>query len=354
MPRRLAYLILIFVFVALCSCKKAKPVPKAAPTKAYKASELTIYCTDRFRSSGLEGTIIPDFSKKYNCKINLVMQGDTADLASSLSVADSTTVDLVIGLTNSFAWSDSLLDWFEPINLNSGITLSRDANFDSSKRLIPYGYSYLSLVYDTRQLSSPPTSFGSMQDATYISQMAICDPNRSGLGRATLLWLRALFGERGHEVAWSSLRKNIGIAFASQEEAFSALKDGRYAMILGYSTIPAMFLEQDSEAVYFKSQMLEEGSFRYIEGIGLHRNNRNPEMAQLFIEHLLSSGSQHMVMYKLGLFPANSKTSMPISFSRVPVYSFSVDNRLSEEQISTGLSTWLSFWNNLFNLRYLD
>ncbi len=354
MQRRLALWVLIAVSLTSFACKKAKPTPKATPDKVYPASELTIYVTDRFRSSGLEGTIIPDFSKKFNCKINLVLRGDTADLASSLNVPDSVGVDLVLGLTNSFAVSDSLLDWFEPYALNSATSLARDAKFDGSNRLIPYGYSYLSLVYDTRQLSSPPTSFGSMQDATYISQMAICDPNRSGLGRATLLWLRALFGERGHEVAWSSLRKNIGMAFASQEEAIAALKEGRYAMILAYNTLPAMFTEQDSETNYFKSQMLEEGSFRYIETAGIHKNRRNPEMAKLFIDHLLSPSSQKMMMYKLGLFPANSKTALPMSFSRVPVYSFSVDNRLTPEQISTGLGTWLGYWNNLFNLRYLD
>ncbi|HRY84266.1 MAG TPA: thiamine ABC transporter substrate-binding protein, partial [Candidatus Cloacimonadota bacterium] len=187
MQRRLALWVLIAVSLTSFACKKAKPTPKATPDKVYPASELTIYVTDRFRSSGLEGTIIPDFSKKFNCKINLVLRGDTADLASSLNVPDSVGVDLVLGLTNSFAVSDSLLDWFEPYALNSATSLARDAKFDGSNRLIPYGYSYLSLVYDTRQLSSPPTSFGSMQDATYISQMAICDPNRSGLGRATLL-----------------------------------------------------------------------------------------------------------------------------------------------------------------------
>ena len=352
--KRLLPFVLIIAVMIIPACKKAKPVPKAVPTRTYKASELTIYATDRFRSSGLESAIVADFSRKYNCKVNIVLQGDTSGLASSVSVADSTVVDLVIGLTNSFAYNDSLLTNFAPFNLNSAISLARDASFDSSKRLIPYGYSYLSLVYDTRQLSSPPTSFGSMQDATYISQMAICDPNRSGLGRATLLWLRALFGERGHEVAWASLRKNIGVAFASQEEAFAALKEGRFAMILAYNTLPAMWLEQDSEAVYFKSQMLEEGSFRYIEGIGIHKNRRNPEMAELFIEHLLSSGSQHMVMYKLGLFPASSKTSMPMSFARTPVYSFSVDNRLPAALISTDMAGWLNFWNNLFNLRYLN
>lgn len=354
MRKFLLCLPLIFSLCLFPACKKARPAPKTAPGKVYPASELTVYCTDRFRSSGLEGTIVPDFSTKYNCKVNLVMQGDTADLASGINVPDSTRIDLVVGLTNSFAYNDTLLALFKPVSLNSSLTLAKDSRFDGSNRIIPYGYSYLSLVYDTRQLSSPPISFGSMQDATYISQMAICDPNRSGLGRATLLWVRALFGERGHEAAWSSIRKNIGMTYASQEEAFAALKEGRYAMILAYNTLPAMFLEQDSDAGHYRAQMLEEGSFRYIEGIGIHQNTRNPEMARLFIEHLLSSGAQHMVMYKLGLFPANSRTSLPMSFSRTPVYSFSVDNRIPPAQITAEIGGWLGFWNRLFNLRYLD
>jgi len=75
-------------------------------------------------------------------------------------------------------------------------------------------------------------------------------------------------------------------------------------------------------------------------------------MATAFIKYLIEPEAQLMVIYKLGLFPANSKTMLPIRFARIPISSFTVNRRLTETEIKESIPVWLEFWDQLFNNRY--
>ncbi|HNX37845.1 MAG TPA: thiamine ABC transporter substrate-binding protein [Candidatus Cloacimonadota bacterium] len=335
-----------------CGKKAGKPAP-AKPKKTRPLTTLTVYSTDRYRSSGLEKIISDEFFKRTNCRVTTVICGETGDLIRSIStVQDSNNIDLVLGITNSFAYNDTLLNEFMPISKLGVKSLDTNAEFDPGNRLIPYGFSYLSLIYNTAQISEPPLSFGSLQGSEYISQMAVCDPNDNGLGRAMLLWTRALVGESGYKPLWNTLKKSCKL-FPTFDEALTSLRSGRYSMFLSYHSLSAWLKEQDPEHDTFKSQILQEGSFRYIEAVGIHKRSANPALAREFIEYLLSPSAQQMVMYKLGLSPANSKTPLPQSFARIPLYSYSVDDRLTQQIVGEGIKSWLEFWNSLFNTSYL-
>ena len=351
--KRFLFASLIFMLL-VSACGKKKQAPPTKEPQKRPLTSITIYSTDRFRTSGLEKILADDFFKRTNCRIKTVICGETGDLLNTMiTLPDSEDIDIVLGLTNSFAYGDSIFDEFLPVREPAVKSIAKDAIFDTKNRLLPYGYSHLTLIYNTRQVSDPPVSFGTMQGSEYISQMAICDPNTNGLGRATLLWTRAQFGENGYRALWSTLRKSVGKTFSSLDEAITAFKDGRYSMLLAYQSLPAWLIEQDNKNDYFKSQILGEGSYRYIESIGIHRRSQKANLAKEFIDYMLSPAAQQMVMYKLGLFPANSKTPMPMSFARTPVYAYSVDDRLRPEVVISDSKSWLDYWNSLFNLRYL-
>lgn len=67
------------------------------------------------------------------------------------------------------------------------------------------------LIYNTSLVKTPPQSFGELQDAKYLSQIAICDPQTSGLGRSMLFWSVALFGTQGYEHLLEELTEKISI-----------------------------------------------------------------------------------------------------------------------------------------------
>ena len=338
--------LLLLLFLALiCSCGKENKKQENTSGK----HKLVVYATDEFRKSGLEHSIVPDFQKKHNCQLEVILFRNTADLSKAVkSRANYGKYDLAIGIDNSFVMSETLAVNFVPPESFDTDLLIKETVFDPSLRLIPYAYSNLSLVYNTSLVKNPPQSFGELQDAKYLSQIAICDPQTSGLGRTMLFWSVALFGTEGYEHLWKSLRKNIYKTYSNYNEALEILKRGECSFIIGYNTTPAFLQELDPLNRNFEVSMLKEGSFQYIEAIGIHRGTKKSSLCNKFVDYFLSSEAQKMVVYKLGMFPANRKTLLPMHFSAIPFISYSVNDRLSQAIIQEQINAWLDFWERLF------
>ncbi|MDD2228576.1 MAG: thiamine ABC transporter substrate-binding protein [Candidatus Cloacimonetes bacterium] len=348
MIQRLFSILLALVLLSSCG-KKETGNTSAAQTNKHT---ITIYCTDIFRKSGLESTIIPEFTKKNACAVDIVLFRNAAELCKAVKdKANSSKFDLALGIDNSFAISESLSTQFvRPEGFNPEL-LDKDSIFDPELRLIPYAFSSLCLVYNKKNIAVPPQSFGELQDAKYLSQMAICDPHESGVGRASLFWSLALFGADGYEHMWKSLRKNIYKTYTDRNEALEVLKKGECNLLMSFNTIPAFLEETDPANQNFDISMLKEGSYLYVESIGLHKESLNHDMATKFIQHFLTPEAQKMVIYKLGMFPANRKTMMPMHFSSIPFTAYVVNAKLPQSLIAEQLNIWLDFWDRLFGFQ---
>ncbi len=338
--------LLLLLFLALiCSCGKENKKQENTSGK----HKLVVYATDEFRKSGLEHSIVPDFQKKHNCQLEVILFRNTADLSKAVkSRANYGKYDLAIGIDNSFVMSETLAVNFVPPESFDTDLLIKETVFDPSLRLIPYAYSNLSLVYNTSLVKNPPQSFGELQDAKYLSQIAICDPQTSGLGRTMLFWSVALFGTEGYEHLWKSLRKNIYKTYPDYNETLETLKRGECSFIIGYNTTPAFLQELDPLNNKFEVSMLKEGSYQYIEAIGIHRGTKKSSLCNKFVNHFLSSEAQKMVIYKLGMFAANRKTLLPMHFATIPFITYCVNDRLPQSIIKEQINTWLDFWERLF------
>jgi len=357
--KRLTALLLTMLLglIILSGCGREETKTKTQPGAKSQnpPSEMSVWGLTRLRASGLDQTLFAEFSKKYNCKINLHLFDTLPDLLDSLAHIDSTqtgSCDLIMNLDSSFTSNEETRALFSPLPEISTLQLSRDLILDPQKRLIPYGYANLGVIFNTRQFPKGPESFGELQDARYFRQLGICDPKTSGVGRSTLYWSLALFGARGYEYLWKSVRKNVQEVYSDYESGLAALKNGKISMLIGYNTTPAWLEESQQTDKSFQYSMLKEGAWQYSELAGVPLRSTRPAMAAAFIKYLTEPEAQLMIIYKLGLFPANSKTMLPIRFARIPISSFVVNRRLSEAQIQAGLPVWLEFWDELFSNRY--
>lgn len=344
-------LIILVAILSLClpACqKRQKPTKPNAQAKQF----LTVYCTDTFRKSGLEASTVPDFASKNECRLELVLFRNSAELSKAIRAKENYgKFDLAIGVDNAFAISDSLADYFVALTELNKDQLTQEIIFDPQYRLIPYAYSNLGIIYNTRSIPAAPQSFGELQNARYLAQMAICDPHESGVGRATLFWSLGLFGTEGYEHLWKSLRKNIYKSYPDRNEALAALTKGECNLLLSLNTIPAHLEELDPQNQKFAVSMMKEGSYQYIESLGIHRGSQKSVLAEKFLRHFLNENTQKMIVYKLGMFPANRKTLLPMHFSAIPFSSYSVNDKLPLGVISEQLNTWLDFWDRLFGFQ---
>jgi ABC-type thiamine transport system substrate-binding protein len=158
----------------------------------------------------------------------------------------------------------------------------------------------------------------------------------------------ALFGEEGFEQMLRALRKNVFRSFETQQQALASVNSGESSMMPGLITLAAWQNELQHEGSKLDFKLFSEGSFLYSEGMGIATSSPNSALAGAFIDFVLRDSSQKMVIYKLGLFPANRKTILPPSFSRVPISPWMVNNKLSKDSIRTNSSRWLESWSRIF------
>ncbi|MDD2211090.1 MAG: thiamine ABC transporter substrate-binding protein [Candidatus Cloacimonetes bacterium] len=311
--------------------------------------EIQLYACEDFRSSGFESVIVPTFEKEYRCRVLTKLFPDPSAMISAVKT-NPDSVDVVVGLPSVFSASDSLGSLFSAYEPKAVEDLNRACVQNNNYRLIPYGFSYLGLLYDSSVLQEVPRSLGELQDERYLNQISLIDPAHSGSGRAMLHWVIALFGDGGFEQMLRTIRKNVHRSYSSQSEALASLKSKESTLMPGLITLAAQNKELENEAATIDFVLFNEGSFQYSECVGIIAQTNQLELAGAFVDFLLSDASQKMVAYKLGLFPANRKTLLPPSFSRVPLLPWLVTLSLNNEQIYEKTPQWLETWNRIFAL----
>lgn len=349
--RRAISLCLALLFVLL-ACGKPREAAKSSAAAKQKnpKTQLCIWGPMRLRTLGLEQTVIKDFAKTYNCKIDLVLFENSAAIWDSLfSEGLTQKPDVVMGLDNAYSMDERVREIFAIQHGLHSSHFTREVYLDPQKRLVPYAYANLGVIYNSKVYKESPTTFGEIQDAAYFRQVGICDPFQTGEGRGALYWTLALFGDPGYTILWQSIKKNIRTFYPDYESAVKALNNGRINLLIGYNSTIAWMEETNMTDKHFKFNLFKEGSWQYSESAAACIDAANPALASKFISHLLEPKSQNLIPYKLGLFPTSSKAQLPMSFVRIPTSSFTVNKRLKEEEVTENLPAWHEFWSQTFS-----
>ncbi len=336
---------------ALSSCGP-KEKAKAAPKSQASTGKLRIFALDRIRSSGFETVVLKEFARRSRTDLSLHLFPDVNSLAQALNSDEYRgKVDLALGLDNAFELSDTLRNLFTPPKSFKWSSISYEIHHDRESGLVPYGYGDLAFVYNKQAVPAPPQSFGELQDSRFYTQIGVCDPATSGLGRGALLWSVAMFGDNGFDQMWSSLRKNIRKAYPSEEAAVEALRSGECALLIGYHSLPAWMDEIYQTGTQYGFVNPQEGSFQYVEFAAICQDAPNRAAAERLVNFLLDEEAQKQVIYKLGLMPANGRTPLPLGFSSIPRNLYTQNQRIKPEQARENLGRWLKRWSELITYR---
>ncbi|MDD2332069.1 MAG: thiamine ABC transporter substrate-binding protein [Candidatus Cloacimonetes bacterium] len=343
--KKLPLLILLCCYLFILSCK-GEPQPKTAE-ELISGGELKILCLQGFSEHARP--LISNFEREYATKVILQTVPASVELIDSLYSNNlDKSFDLVIGLDNAFLQNLDPEEHFLPVEGMDGFSLNPDCYMEKGNRLIPYGYSHLAIAYDTHSITTPPESFGELQDSKYYNQLGLCDPAVSGFGRSVLFWSLALFGDAGYEQLWRSLRKNVLYTYPDWDSSLKGIEKGECKLIFANSATAAWTQAQQKSSLNLEVSTLKEGSFLYVEYASVPISTSNQALAQSFIRFLLSPPSQTLLSSRLGLFPANNKASLPAAFNSIPFSTYTVNERLKKQQIRENLPSWLEAWKRVF------
>jgi len=276
-----------------------------------EAPILTVYTYDSFVSDWGPGPAVEAaFEETCGCDLQFVGAGDGAALLSRLQLEGAhTEADIVLGLDTSLTAKAKSTGLFTehngiPDNLTLPITWSDDT-------FLPFDWGYFGFVYDKTKLETPPNSFAALlkNDISIIIQ----DPRSSTPGLGLLLWVKAVYGDDAAE-AWAALSPKIVTVTKGWSEAYGMFLEEEADMVLSYTTSPAYHLiaeSDDSKA----TAAFSEGHYMQIEVAGKIAGTDQSDLADLFLEFMVSEKFQSIIPTTNWMYPAvTPKDGLPDGF----------------------------------------
>lgn len=307
------------------------------------AEKLTIYTYDSFVSEWGPGPIIEKiFEEKYNADVDFVAVDSAATLLNKVILeGDTSKADIVLGLDmNLFdlAEQSGLFTSHNIKDINNLINLP--LKWETNK-FVPYNYGYFSFVYNEANLETPPKSMDELINSTN-ARIVIQDPRTSTPGLGLLTWMKALYGDKAGD-EWKKLNKKIiSVTKGWTDAYYNFFMAGEADMVLSYTTSPAAHIMFE-ERYDILATTFEEGNYITIEFAGILNNSQNKDLANKFLNFMLSKEFQSVIPSTNIMYPVTNIKDLPEAFDKLDVPNFI---QMDPKEINKNKEKWIDEWLN--------
>jgi thiamine transport system substrate-binding protein len=307
------------------------------------AEKLTIYTYDSFVSEWGPGPIIEKiFEEKHNADIEFVAVDSAATLLNKVILeGDTTKADIVLGLDMNLFDLAEQSELFTTHNINDINNLINLPLKWESNKFVPYNYGYFSFVYNEANLESPPKSMDELINSTN-ARIVIQDPRTSTPGLGLLTWMKALYGDKAGD-EWKKLNKKIiSVTKGWTDAYYNFFMAGEADMVLSYTTSPAAHIMFE-ERYDILATTFEEGNYISIEFAGILNNSKNKDLANKFINFMLSEEFQSVIPSTNIMYPVTNIKDLPEAFDKLEVPKFI---QMDPKEINKNKEKWIDEWLN--------
>ena len=307
------------------------------------AEKLTIYTYDSFVSEWGPGPIIEKiFEEKHNADVEFVSVDSAATLLNKVILeGDTSKADIVLGLDmNLFdlAEQSGLFTTHNIKDINNLINLP--LKWETNK-FVPYNYGYFSFVYNEANLATPPKSMDELINSTN-ARIVIQDPRTSTPGLGLLTWMKALYGDKAGD-EWKKLNKKIiSVTKGWTDAYYNFFMAGEADMVLSYTTSPAAHIMFE-ERYDILATTFEEGNYITIEFAGILNNSQNKDLANKFLNFMLSKEFQSVIPSTNIMYPVTNIKDLPEAFDKLDVPNFI---QMDPKEINKNKEKWIDEWLN--------
>ncbi len=258
----------------------------ATPAVAQDKLVLTVYAGESITSEWGPGPKIEEgFEAFCDCDLRF-MTGD--ELSRILMEGERTEADIVFGLNTDVTARARASGLFAPHGQDT-TSLSLPIGW-TDDIFLPYNWGETAFVYDETRLENPPASFAELLEAPDDLKIVIQDPRSSVSGLALLLWVKSVYGDQAPD-AWAKLAPKVLTVTKGWSESYGMFTEGEADMVLSYTTSPAYHIAAEDD-VTKKAAIFPEGHYFMAEVAAQVRTTDQPELAQAFMDWILTPGFQ--------------------------------------------------------------
>ncbi|MEN9060519.1 thiamine ABC transporter substrate-binding protein [Ponticoccus litoralis] len=249
---------------------------------------LTVYAGDYVVSEWGPG---PRIEELFEAQCGCDLQFKPGDLLPRLMLeGERTEADVVFGLNTDVTKQARESGLFAPHGVDlSELILPIDWTDDV---FLPFNYGHTAFVYNA-ELTQPPASFDALLNAPDDLRLVIQDPRTSISGLALVLWVQSVYGD-GAQAAWEKLAPKIVTVTKGWSESYGLFTDGEADMVLSYTTSPAYHIIAEEDTTK-KAAIFPEGHYFMVELAAKLAGTDQPELAQQFMDFILTEDFQSMI-----------------------------------------------------------
>lgn len=299
---------------------------------------LTIYTYDSFVSEWGPGPAVEKaFEAECGCDLQLVGAGDGAALLGRLKLEGARAqADIVLGLDTTLTADAAATGLFAEHGVRADYDLPLPWN---DARFVPYDWGYFAFVKNADQAG--PANFRELADSDL--KIVIQDPRSSTPGLGLLMWVKTAYGDEAPAI-WAGLADNIVTVTKGWSEAYGLFLEGEADMVLSYTTSPAYHLIAEEDASK-AAAAFDEGHYMQIEVAGKLAGTDQPELADQFLQFMVSEAFQSLIPTTNWMYPAvTPKAGLPGGYETLiqPAKSLIVPADMAGSVRDQALEEWLS------------
>ncbi|MBK8619397.1 MAG: thiamine ABC transporter substrate-binding protein [Anaerolineales bacterium] len=334
------YFLLFTLLLASCAPKPAEP------------RAITVLTHDSF---AISEDVVKAFESENNAKVSFIQSGDAGSMLNqAILTKDAPIADVIFGVDNTFLSRALEADIFEAYQSPALTDIPDEFKLDPSNRALPVDYGDVCINYDKVYFAENnlalPQSFEDLAKPEYKDLLVVENPATSSPGLAFLLATRAHFGD-GYLDYWKSLKDNGVVVVDGWETAyytnFSASSGkGPQPMVVSYASSPAaevFFASPAPTEAPTASIVASDMCFRQIEFVGILKNGQNNDIAQKFVDFMLSQQFQEDMPLNMFVYPVNKNAKLPEVFVKYAQVAES-PAVLSYSEIASNRDAWIEAW----------
>lgn len=344
-------LVLLIVILLLTACSGG-----VAPTPEETSGEpavrvLTVMTHDSFDVSE---EVVQVFSEEYNVELRFLAGGDTGSALNQLILSKSNPpADVFYGLDNTFLSRALVEGIFEVYDSPLLADTPDHFELDSQHRALPVDYGDVCLNYDRAYFAEaglePPESLQELLLPEFQGLLVVENPATSSPGLAFLLATISSFGDPGYLEFWQGLVKNDVLVVNDWDSAYYtefSLWGGTRPIVVSYSSSPPfekIFAEQPIDEPPTAAVVSGGSCFRQIEFVGILQGTENRDLAEQWVDFMLSPVFQEDMPLKMAVFPVNSNARLDPQFEEflvIPDQPASLDPQLIAEMREQWIRDW--------------
>jgi thiamine transport system substrate-binding protein len=342
---------LIMTLLAACQpiALQSDGANPAAPT-----TTLVVASHDSFTMSE---AIVTQFETEHNVKLQFLTLGDAGEALNRIILSkDAPLADVFYGVDNTFLSRALDADVFAPHASPQLAQIPDELKLDPEQRLLPVDVGYVNLNADRawfEQAGIPlPQSLDDLTDPKYRGLLVVENPATSSPGLAFLLATISYFGEDHYLDFWQALRANDLLVTDGWNEAYfeqftvGSGGSGARPLVVSYSSSPPADVVYASDGRTEPASVnlnLPGGVFRQIEFVGVLKGAKNPGLAQVWVDYMLSLPFQEEMPLQMYVYPVVEGAQLPDLFTRfaeVPTDAVAVDTAAIEANREKWIAAW--------------